>query len=333
MIISMRKSLKDSFLGTMNSNKNSKSSNFQQLTKELGCQKGELLITLYTDNNGMVTIKDVPCDSYLIEIEESSNYQSSFLPVNFKTIETGKIVKKFVGLHKQPNSYVQVYVYFHDPVKKEDEMMTNTEVLIHSAATSSEEKLLFEEQETKMKLKENKNVLGRYEAVVVPGKYTLSVNKKGYDLIRKMININSGETKINVELIKEQSYNLKVSILNYTNMTPIENALIKLKFANDEECIEGISNSSGYFAFATPMKEDFVSIFVNKPGFLPGQRTYIRDVAGGGEQEAEAITREIIVLLVKESIVAKDNCMVMITYSNLTDDNFEPVYLYSRNSK
>lgn len=334
-ILSTKKSL-DSFfrIQTAKSKGGNTFNTFSQLSKELNSQKGELLITLYTDNNGVVTIKDVPYDSYLIEIEESANYQSSFLPVTFKSIENEKSIKKFIGLHKQNNSYVQVYVYYQNPSKKEDEMISDTDVIIHSAANTSEEKLLFEEQELKVKLKENKNVLGRYEAVVVPGKYTLSVNKKGFDLIRKMININSGENKINIELTKEQSYNIKVSVLNHSNMSPIENALIKLKYANEEDCYEGISNPTGFFSFNTPMKEDFVTIFVDKPGFLPAQRTYIRDVAGSGnEQESEVMTREIVVLLVKETLVTKENSIIMITYSNLNEENFEPVYLYSSNSK
>jgi predicted RNA binding protein with dsRBD fold (UPF0201 family) len=334
MIMSMKKSVKDSFFRVQTA-KSKATNNFNQLSKELNSQKGELLITLYTDNNGVVTIKDVPYDSYLIEVEESANYQSSFLPVTFKTIDNERTIKKFIGLHKQNNSYVQVYVYYQNPVKKEDEMISNTDVIIHSAANTSEEKLLFEEQELKVKLKENKNVLGRYEAVVVPGKYTLSVNKKGFDLIRKMININSGENKINIELTKEQSYNIKVSVLNYSNMSPIENALIKLKYANEEDCYEGISNQTGFFNFNTPMKEDYVTVFVDKPGFLPAQRTYIRDIAGSGgtDQENEVMTREIVVLLVKETLVTKENSIIMITYSNLNEENFEPVYLYSPNSK
>ena len=288
--------------------------------------KGELLITLYSNRQGKIFIQDIPYDSYFLEREESSSYQHSTLVLNFKQIESQKKVQKFVGLKSQPNSFVKVFV-FHNI----EEIISSCDVLLHSNSVTSEEKLLFEEQETKIKLKESQTIKGRYEGVLVPGKYTLSVSKKGFDIARKQIQLNSGENKINIELVPEQSYMLKVQVLNYENYSPVENALIKLSFGNEEEASEGVTSTEGSYTFSATMKEDFVSVFVEKPGFLPGQRTYIRDVAG--KQVEETVTRTIIVVLVKELFILKENAVVMVTYSNLLDDNFEPVYLYSKNSK
>ena len=331
-ILSMKKSNKAAFSFyqsnglTLTTPKNKSEINFSTNKSshlETKDKQGELLISLYTDSKGIVTISNIPYDTYMIEVEESSYFQSTSLMLNFKEIESEKIIKKFIGIFKQQNSYLQVYVFKHNE-KQEDQMISDTEVIINSLGSSSEEKLLFDEQETKVKLIENKSVSGRYEGIVVPGKYNLNITKTGYDLVRKQITLQPGENKVNIELNTEQNCSIKVCVMNYTNMASIENALIKLKFGNEEETIEGISNAQGFYAFETPMKEDFITVYVDKPGFLPGQRTYIRDAGKG---------KEINVILVKESMMTKENCIVMVTYSNLVEDNFEPVYLYSKNSK
>ncbi len=288
--------------------------------------KGELLITLYSDRDGKIIIKDIPYDSYFLEIEESSNYMSSFLLLNFKQIESQRKIQKFIGLKSQVNSFLQVFVYH-----TVDQVIDSAEVVLHSNLMTSEEKLLFEEQETKIKLKECRTVKGRYEGILVPGKYTITVFKNNFDIARKQIQLVQGENKVNIELVREQSYKLKVTVLNYENFSAVENALIKLSFGNDHDILEGVSSSEGNYIFSANMNEDFVSVFVEKPGYLPGQRTYIRDVAGNSGEEV--VTKNIIVVLVKENYVLKDNSVVMVTYCNLLEENFEPVFLYSKNSK
>jgi hypothetical protein len=84
--------------------------------------------------------------------------------------------------------------------------------------------------ENKLTIKENKKIQGRYEIVALPGKHIIEINKKGYEMVRKEIDLIAGENKTNIELKKEKKFKIKVTALNYTNDAPVEN--VKLKVLN-----------------------------------------------------------------------------------------------------
>jgi hypothetical protein len=85
-------------------------------------------------------------------------------------------------------------------------------------------------------LKENKKFKGRYQQIVTPGKYLIEVTKPGYEVkniiyrqvFLKDYDLTPGEKKINIELIKEKSYKLKVTVLNYENFSILENVHLKV---------------------------------------------------------------------------------------------------------
>ncbi len=287
--------------------------------------KGELVRTHYSSMEGVVTINDLPHDSYLVEVEESSNYQTCALILNFKTINTEKCIHKFIGLNKQLNSFLQIFVYNYINNSPEEHLISDAAVTIKNIS-SNKDKMIFDEQEHKIRLKENSSVKGRYESVVVPGKYVLEVNKKGCGPVKKQLDVVSGENKFNVEMDSEKPNKIKVLVSSHDKFTPIENASVKICIANSENAMNSISNSKGWCLFEGGIKEEYITIYVEKAGYFPAQRTC---VANGTNGEP----KEVVVLLVKENYVQKENCIMMITYSNLLDDNFEPVYLFSDASK
>lgn len=89
--------------------------------------------------------------------------------------------------------------------------------------------------------------------------------------------------------------------------------------------------------------EDFINITVNKDGYYPVQRTYVREIQSSNvinsnnkdsqtiekiwKTESNTIKREIFIYLVKESFVIENSLMLFFTYSNAYDDNFLPVIL------
>jgi hypothetical protein len=119
-----------------------------------------------------------------------------------------------------------------------------------------------------------------------------------------------------------------VNVINYDKFTSVENAHIRVCLGNSDVILDGISNSEGICDFDSNIKDQFLTILVDKQGFFNSQRTFIRDF-----NESEKKPREVNVILVRESFILKENCIMIITYSNLIEENFEPQFQYSDASK
>ena len=179
--------------------------------------KGKLLSTGYSDKSGNLFFENVPYDSYLIEIENNKNFLGCGMIVQFQKIfstnnknniknisENGNyIVNKLIGLKRQIDAYVEVYLFS----KGKNENNDFTGVNLISGARVVLIKKFFESGDIvsgnidEFDLEENKNIKGRYEIITVPGEAELNVFKQGYENIYKQINLKKGINKINIELI------------------------------------------------------------------------------------------------------------------------------------
>jgi hypothetical protein len=89
-----------------------------------------------------------------------------------------------------------------------------------------------------------------------------------------------------------------------------------------------MTNKDGIYYHETIIKEDFITIYACKGGYYPVQRTYIRE----REEKIEELTKEIIIIMVKESLVIENECIIMVNYSNLLVENLEQCFQFSEKS-
>lgn len=83
--------------------------------------------------------------------------------------------------------------------------------------------------ENKFTLKESKKFKGRYQQIITPGKYLIEVKKPGYEIFLKEYDFTPGEKKVNIELVKEKSYKLKVTVLNYESFSVLDSVHLKVE--------------------------------------------------------------------------------------------------------
>ncbi len=315
----------------------SSSQNFTIFTKEntlirdkekIDLLKGDILVSLYTSDNGKLKFKNTPYDSYLIEVEESPNYHGCAMIFSLDQIKSDKKVKRYIPLYTQTQSYVKLFVYSENKDKNEDEKVIDAEVLVNNIGNLSMEKeMLYDDSGFKIKLKENPKILGRYEGIIVPGKYSVTISKKGFSLFTKDMDFIPEENIINIKIEKEIEYFFKVKIISYDKFQPVENANIKLSCGINDLVVEGVTNAKGKYKFNISSREDFTTIYVSRIGYFPCQRTYVRNSI---EECAKGI--KMIVLLIPEAIVQKEHSVIMVTYCNNYEENFVPSYLFSNTS-
>ena len=89
-----------------------------------------------------------------------------------------------------------------------------------------------------------------------------------------------------------------------------------------------MTNNEGIYYHESVIKEDFITLYACKGGYFPVQRTYIRE----REEKIEDLTKEIIIIMVKESLVMENDCIIMINYSNLFLENLEQCFQFSEKS-
>ena len=179
--------------------------------------KGKLLSSGYSDKSGNLFFENVPYDSYLIEVENNKNFLACGMVVQFQKIldikntknkknisENGNyIVNKLIGLKRQIDAYVEVYLFS----KGKKDNIDFSGVNLISGARVILIKKFFESGDIvsgnvdEFDLEENKNIKGRYEIITVPGEAELNVFKQGYENVYKQINLKNGINKINIELI------------------------------------------------------------------------------------------------------------------------------------
>ena len=178
--------------------------------------KGKLLSTGYADKSGNLFFENVPYDSYLIEVENNKNFLGCGTIVQFQkifNIKTAKknnisqngnyIINKLIGLKRQIDAYVEVYLFTKGKSENNDftgvNLITGARVILVKKFFDSGD--IVSGNVDEFDLEENKKIKGRYEIVTVPGEAELNVFKQGYENVYKKLNLRNGINKINIELI------------------------------------------------------------------------------------------------------------------------------------
>ena len=306
--------------------------------------KGKLILTKYTNSEGIIDIGPLPYDSYYIEVQESKQYRNVGLILTFNTLNSKNknFIKKYIGLFTQKNSYIQLHVYelnkdnngTDDPIHLGKAKVTLKKISSSNQEENDENKennmsLQNEENlEKKIKIHEKLNCPGIFEYTVPPGRYLLEVEKENYETIRKFIDLEKGANSINVEMNIERYCNLLISVYNYEKFqeesyVPIQNVDVVIYQNSNEILEETITDKKGEVSYKVNKGEDFLTVVVNKLGYYPVQRIFMRNkdspINESGEYE-----EKLIFFLVKESFIIENNCILCVTYSSLTEVNFDP---------
>ena len=308
--------------------------------------KGKLILSKYTNSEGIIDIGPLPYDSYYIEVQESKQYRSVGLCLTFNTLnlKNKNYIKKYIGLFTQENSFIQLHVYEVNKDKNGSDdpiHLPKSKVTLKKLANQDENQnfnnnnsinnnFMKEEQniEKKIELNEKANTPGIFEHTVPPGRYLLEVEKLNYETIRKFIDLEKGANSINVEMSIERCSNLHIFVYNYEKFQeelyiPINNVDVIIYQNSNEILEESITDKKGEVNYIVNKGEDFLTIVVNKFGYYPVQRTYIRNKDSPVNEKGE-YEESLIFFLVKESFIIENNCILCVTYSNLSEVNFDP---------
>ena len=292
--------------------------------------KGKLIISKYTNSKGYIDIGPLPYDSYFIEVTESRQFRSvgTCLIFNKLSTKSNHFIKRYIGLYTQENSFIQLHVFESkkDEEGKEDPVhISNAIVTIESIRDENKEDYL-EDKEWKFEIKEKENSPGIFEQTVAPGKYLLKIQKENYEPISRTCFLEKGLNCINIELFKERNCKLTIKVYNYEKLiqeiySPIQNADVVI-YQNSNEILEqGITDNKGELEYIVDKGEDFLTIVINKMGFFPIQRTFIRD-KNMPINECDQYCEEMSFFLVKKSFIYNERCMLFTVYSNIKKNNF-----------
>jgi len=287
--------------------------------------KGKLILTKYTNNEGLIDIGPLPYDSYFIEVQESKQYRSVGVCLTFNTInlKNQNHIKKYIGLFTQENSFIQLHVYeinkdkngTEDPIhlskakvtlKKLSILEENENLSINNNLNNN---FINEEEniERKIKIDEKINTPGIFEHTVTPGRYLLEVEKLNYETIRKYIELEKGANTINIEMSIERCSNLHIFVYNYEKFqeesyVPIHNVDVII-FQNSNEILEeSITDKKGEVSYIVNKGQDFLTVVVNKLGYYPVQRVYIKNKDAPVNENGE-YDENLVFFLVKENFI------------------------------
>ena len=310
--------------------------------------KGKLILTKYTNNEGVIDIGPLPYDSYFIEVQESKQYRSVGVCLTFNTLnlKNKNYIKKYIGLFTQENSFIQLHVYeinkdkngTEDPIHlskarvtlkkisnlEENENSNNNNIINNNNNSINEE----DNMEKKIKIDEKINTPGIFEHTVSPGRYLLEVEKFNYETIRKFIELEKGANTINIEMSIERCSNLHIFVYNYEKFQeekfiPINNVDVIIYQNSNEILEESITDKKGEVSYIVDKGQDFLTVVVNKLGYYPVQRVYIKNKDAPVNENGE-YDENLIFFLVKENFVIENNCILCLTYCGLNEVNFDP---------
>ena len=305
--------------------KSSTTSNKYIFDKEISNNlKGRLMIRKYTDKDGIIKIGPLPYDSYYVEVKESIQFRNVGLCLSFNDLNYYKdnYIKKYIGLYTQENAFIQVHAFEMKENSKETipdiTLLSNVKIILKKIKEKEDKNNL----DTNIEIKES-NKQGIYENTVLPGKYILEAKKDNYEISTKFIELKKGKNLINVEMCIERYYNLHIEVLNFENLKePIKNAEITI-YKNSNEIIEEcITNKKGEYNYIVDKELDFLTIVIEKMEYFPTQRVFKRkpDTKKNSKGEYE---EKMTFLLIKKNYVINNQLMIIITYSNLYEDNFD----------
>ena len=301
--------------------------------------KGKLIITKYTNSKGFIEIGPLPYDSYYIEVSESKQYRSVGMCLSFNKLYTknNNYIKRYIGLYTQENSFIQIHVFEtkKDDDNKEDPVhISNARVTIEEVREGNKEDYL-EDKEMKFEIKEKENSPGIFEQTVEPGKYLIKISKNNYETVTKTCILQKGLNCINIELFKERACKLLIKVFNFEKLlqgkySQIQNADVVI-YQNANDILEqGITNNKGELEYIVDKEEDFLTIVINKKGYFPIQRTFIRD-KNMIVNECDQYYEEMSFFLVRQKFIYDYKSILVTTYSNIRKNNFTEAYELSAN--
>ena len=292
--------------------------------------KGKLIICKYTNNEGYIDIGPIPYDSYYIEVSENKQYRSVGMCLSFNKLPTKNknFIKRYIGLYTQENAFIQLHVFenLKDSENKEDPVhLTKAQVLIEAFRDENKEDYL-EEKEVKFEIKEKQNSIGIFEQMVPPGKYLIKVKRENYETVTKICILKKGLNCINIEMVKERTCKLVIKVFNFEKITnevyfPVQNADVVIYHEN-EILEQGITDQKGELEYIVDKGEDFLTIVINKMGYYPIQRTFIRDKNMPINDQDNQYYDEMSFFLVKKNFIYEKNCVLFSIYSNIKRNNF-----------
>ena len=312
----------------------------KEVTKKL---KGDLLISKYTNSEGYIDIGPLPYDSYFIEVAQSKQYRSIGMNLVFNKLatKTNNYIKRYIGLYTQENSYIQLHVFEtkKDGENKDDPVHINNAIVTIESVRGENKEDYLEDKEWKFEIKQKQNSPGIFEQIVPPGKYLLKIQKENYETTTKTVYLEKGLNCINIELFKERCCKLVIKAYNYEKLeegknSPVKNADVVI-YQNAREILEqGITDSNGEIEYIVDKGEDFLTVVINKMGYFPIQRTFIRDknmVINDEDQYYE----EMSFFMVKKSYIYNTKCMLFTIYSNIKKQNFsvDAIQVLNNNNK
>ena len=292
--------------------------------------KGKLIICKYTNNEGYIDIGPIPYDSYYIEVAENKQYRSVGMCLSFNKLPTKNknFIKRYIGLYTQENAFIQLHVFenIKDGENKEDPVhISKAQVMVEVLRDENKEDYL-EEKEIKFEIKEKTNSPGIFEQMVPPGKYLIKIKKENYEAVAKICYLKKGLNCINIEMLKERACKLVIKVFNFEKITneiyfPVQNADVVLYHEN-EVLEQGITDSKGEFEYIVEKGEDFLTVVINKMGYYPIQRTFIRDKNMPINEQDNQYYEEMSFFLVKKSFIYEKNRVLFSIYSNIKRNNF-----------
>ena len=292
--------------------------------------KGKLIISKYTNNEGYIDIGPIPYDSYYIEVPENKQYRSVGMCLSFNKLPTKNknFIKKYIGLYMQENAFIQLHVFenLRDNQNKDDPVhISKAQVIIEVSRDENKEDYL-EEKEVKFEIEEKNNSPGIFEQMVPPGKYIIKIKKENYETVTKICLLKKGLNCINIEMLKERTCKLVIKVFNFEKITkklytPVQNADVVIYHEN-EILEQGITDQKGELEYQVEKGEDFLTVVINKMGYYPIQRTFIRDKNMPINEKDNQYYEEMSFFLVKKSFIYEKNRVLFTIYSNIKKNNF-----------
>ncbi|KAM3139739.1 hypothetical protein pb186bvf_008197 [Paramecium bursaria] len=148
-------------------------------------------IAVKTNQQGLIKLDAVPIDLYVVEVMESNDYQYEQFILNMvEMYESNQEMQVIITLRKQNHSFLDIKVWL------EQQAVAEAKVII--TQTQSLENMLAKELAP-----------GNYEAILEPGEYVLSIQKKGILDYKQSITATQGINYLNINVEKDANEQLK----------------------------------------------------------------------------------------------------------------------------
>ncbi len=159
----------------------------------------------------------------------------------------------------------------------------------------------------------------------------IEVSKKGYEKVRKEIELTQGLNSITVELKKPKLVKINLTLHDYINKSPIENVSLKLRNSSLDINDEGLTDKNGNYSYEILYDESIFTIIAVKDGFYSSQRNFVLDISSqyvtnnqgityGNEpeknSEAKIKQKDIFLYLVSNDDRLNNQQTLLILYAN-----------------